>query len=279
MKLCAILPICTSIATNTWFGILGNNSLLSFINDIFPFIATHCASSMRIVLVLVYIDQFAVCLFILKRTCHFFDTIQTVQVNNYFYKSSVTVLSFLTILYVFASVIAPNNAFQVMIYDDNEYRQCEMAFATDGPVIFPWLAIAINVFQFLILTICIKKLFDFKRYCAEAGLSKYFSGKVENEPIVYRFLFACIGYILSYWACFVILAYYQWTFFGVAIGIKVLAITCSFDVYPATTHDLRLLQVHTTRNKHVQATPNYRIVSMEGPPYATTMRLTFRARK
>merc|ERR1719229_1627883 len=82
-----------------------------------------------------------------------------------------------------------------------------------------------------------------KKYCAETGLSKYFSGKVENEPIVYRFLFACIGYILSYWACFVILAYYQWTFFGVAIGIKVLAITCSFDVYPATSYDLRLVQV------------------------------------
>ena len=56
IRLSAIAPICTSIATNTWFGVLGNNSIWSFINDIFPFIATHCAFSMRIILVSVRIS-------------------------------------------------------------------------------------------------------------------------------------------------------------------------------------------------------------------------------
>merc|ERR1719203_1300207 len=279
MKMCALLPICTSIATNAWFGILGNNSLLSFVNDIFPFIATHCASSMRIVLVLVYIDQFAVSLFILMRTYHFFDTIPSVQVHHYVYKSLIGFLTFLTVLYVLASAIAPNDAFRVMIYDDRQYRQCELAFATEGPVIFPWLVISQNVIQFSILTLCIKKLFDFKEYCAEAGLSKYFSGKVENDHVVYRFLFACIGYIISYWACFVILAYCQWTFFSVSIGIKVLAITCSFDVYPATNYDLRLVHTTPSRTKDVQVTQNYHTTS--ALPCTTTMpmRLTARSRR
>merc|ERR1740123_2463395 len=198
MKTCALLTICTSIATNTWFGVLGNNSLWSFVNDLFPFIATHCGTSMRVVLVLVYIDQAAVALFILMRTHHFFDLVPTAQINQYLYKGLVGTISVITALFVLASLVTPNSAFQVMIYDDREYRQCELAFATGSEtlmtVIFPWLAISQQVIQLFVLAICVKKLFDFRKYCDKPSLSQYFSGKPVKSHIVNRFLFASIGY-------------------------------------------------------------------------------------
>merc|ERR1712032_473107 len=153
--------------------------------------------------------------------------------------------------------------------------QCELAFATGSETlmteIFPWLAI------------CVKKLFDFRKYCDKPSLSQYFSGKPVKSHIVNRFLFASIGYIVSYWTCFVILAYCQWTLFAVAIAIKVLAIACSFDM----SYDLRL--VDTTKNAtngqpvQQQSANQHVVVQMEGttavPSTRIAMRLTSRTRR
>eukprot|EP01084_Bolivina_argentea_P189055 325246_1 len=144
IKIFGLLPIFTSIILNTWFGMLGNNSIWSSINDTFPFIDEYCLESMRIVLLIAHVDLYAVSIFILMRTYYFFDTATTdqVKVNKIIYYALIFLLSTVTILYCIMAMAAPSDIFRVTIYHNNNHqKQCELSFNAKSNNIFPALAI------------------------------------------------------------------------------------------------------------------------------------------
>merc|ERR1711933_183687 len=141
----------------------------------------------------VHIDMYAFSMFILLRTQHLFESIPAVEINQKLYSCFKYLLSAVAILYVMASISAPNDAFGVTIYNSNGYKQCELTFVTDHEalVIFPWLVVSQNVMQLVLLLICVKQLYDFQK---SPNLSHYFSGRQKNKHIIYRFLCFTIAF-------------------------------------------------------------------------------------
>ena len=238
IKLFSLIPIITSIIQNIWFGILGNNSIWSFLNNFFPFIDNHCLIFMKIILVNTNIDMWSFQIFILMRINYFFNiktqNVSNVKINEFVYKLLLCMLTFISYIYCTMAINEPLDVFKGIIYSNGDmYKQCELLLIdkNNTPNIYPILITTQNFMQLIILFICIKKLINFKKYINSTHFSQHFSGGNFNENIVFRFLFGSIIYIISYFVSFIILINYQWSFFPLAISIKIITIIISFDIF------------------------------------------------
>eukprot|EP01084_Bolivina_argentea_P013715 25712_1 len=252
IRIFALLPIVTSMITNTWFGMIGNNAIWPSINTTYPFIDTHCLWAMRVMNIVAIVDMYSISIFILMRTYYFFDQINSLKMSRCVYNTLLVFLTVIAVTYCVCVFLAPDSIFQVTIFHHQHTpKQCELTINNRSNALnpFPLLVLSQSLGSLAILILCSKKLINFMQYLqgkkAHTPLSKHFSGYKATElnvNIIRRFLILSIVFIVSYWACFVVLQYIEWSFFALAIMIKIGAVSASFGIFGEESHSLSIVK-------------------------------------
>ena len=226
-KLFALVPLFTSMMLNTWFGVLGNNSIWTSLNDTAHafFIDEHCTAFGKLIVLTFNLDMYCVKMLLLLRTAHFFKNIPALQLGRASRLVLFCVLTATTTL--FCVLVLADAEFKATIFRTGAHKQCEPTVleAEGGDLnLYPALMFSQSAcLHAVIVVICVNKLFRFKRTPLEDSVSI-------AKGYVVRFLWLAVGVIFSQWMCFAVLLRLRVVLFPVAMMVKIALILFSFDV-------------------------------------------------